>query len=490
MRYILLFLVALFFSQGYAQNYTTQDMTLQLDENGEATLIPEDVLVNTTGTLVIHRDAFDRRYHFDSQSQTLVLTNEGYEDCTDDKIYSYDRNPINKREYYSAVIVDGGDYFVGCEGDVSFGGEYGFQDCPFNLGAPNLFSFDKDGILYESGFGEGVSTLDFYSNISTPWLNLYLNWGDHKLTYDFDNHRLIYAEEGNVLRVHEIDIESVQQQELFEITLPNECYYPSGIEYIGNNLILVGVCTDIYLINLVTQETTFLANEVYFISNFYFIEDEIPDATMSQSQYTCNDVGEQTVEITVLENGNPVNYQAIVNVVPEFSVRNCAVFRRLTIPDPNGSDDAVVGDYTDTIDIVSSCSFSFTVTQDPPPGTLIPHEQRVDIILTVTDEFGNMTLCKTVGCSDSPLGIDDQALSNNIIVYPIPTTDQITIENRNNISLTNIEILDINGRHLGIKEINSEAKNISLSLSSYSSGVYFVKINAENDFLVKQIIKQ
>jgi len=495
MRHILLILVALFFSQGYAQNYTTQDMTLQLDENGEATLIPEDVLVNTTGTVWVIVDDLSeplRKYHYDQQSQTFELISAGFEGCIGEPIYyGYDRNPINKKEYASSAIIDLGSFFWGCEGDASNGDIYGDNECNFGFRSPLIFSFDKDGVLYENGYTHDLSKFDIYSNIRTTFLDIGFPPDTTGFTYDFDNHRLIASFEGGDISIYEIDIETAQWQLLFEIDLSG-CNYTKAIEYIGNDTLLVGGggCGDIFAIDLATQEMTLLASGVYATYNFLFIEDEIPDATLSQSQFTCSDVGAQTVDITVLENGIPVNYQATVNVVPDFSVRDCLVYRRLTFTDPNGSDDARVGDYTDSIEIVSSCSSSFTVTQDPPPGTLIPHEETVDIILTVTDEFGNTTLCKTVGCSDSPLAITDNLLKNSFVVYPNPTTDQITIENRNNILLSYIEILDINGRLLGIKEINSEVETISMSLASYNSGVYFVKISAEKGFLVKQIIKQ
>ena len=494
--------VCVIFFQGHAQNYAAQDMTLQLNENGVAILIPEDVLVNTTGTLWVIIDNLSnpvRQYHYDQEAQTLDFINEGIAGCVAGPVwYSYDRNPINKKVYLSSEIIDLGSFFRGfvneidCELEVGFSSSYGYQDCSIGFGVPLLFSFDKDGVLYENSYSSDLSTFDIYSNIRTPWTDINFDPTKSGLTYDFENHRLIATTVASgIILVYSVDIETTKWEVLFEINLPTGCNRAKAIEYIGNDMMLTtNDCGDIFSINLVTQDMNLLASDIYGVDNFHFVEDDIPDATISQSQFTCSDVGAQTVDITVMENGIPVNYQSTVNVLGDFSVRNCWVFRTLTIADPNGSDDAVLGDYADTIDIVSSCSSSFTITQDPPPGTLIPHEELVTIILTVTDEFGNTALCQTIGCSDSPLAIEDTLLQNNFVVYPNPSTDQITIANRNNILLSHIEIIDINGRLLGFKEVNSEAENSSLSLSSYSSGVYFVRINTENDFLVKQIIKQ
>jgi len=505
-RYSLFLMILVFCGTAIAQNYTTQDMTLQLDENGEATLIPEDVLVNTTGTLWAISGTINEflQFHYDQEALTLDFIEEVDELCLGlELFYSYDRNPINKQEYMTATLIDCCNIFspysntIDCDTSGALGSINSKEnECNFSFDPPTLFSFDKEGILYETNYdsSNAISTFDPYSNIRTFFTDNVFDPIDSGLTYDFENHRLIgttiYL--SNNLSFVEIDIDTAEWDVLFEITPANGCV-ANAIEYIGNDMMLVGSysnnCPEIYVINLVTQETTVLASN-YSVGEFLFIEDEIPDATLSQSQFSCSDVGEQIVDITVIENGIPVNYQATVNVVPDFSVRNCRVFRSLTTPDPNGSDDAVLGDYTDTIDVVSSCSSTFTITQNPPPGTLVSHEALVTITLTITDELGNTALCQTIGCSDSPLSVDDNPLQNNFVVSPNPTSDHISIENKNNWYVSHIEILDISGRILETKEIKSGDNTMSLSLSPYSSGSYFVRINAEENFLVKQIIKR
>jgi len=496
MKFMLLSLILLSVTQGITQNYTSQDMTLQLDENGEATLVPEDVLVSTTGMLLAYGDThgYPLRFHYDQETQTLDFVTDDIERCFAPELFhsAHDRNPINHKEYISASNIEGEGYFTGpindvnCEGiDVTIA-EYGRHECTYRFGAPN-FTIDRDGVFYLTG-GGNTFVFDIYSNE----LTLFSDFGaadDFGITYDFENHRLITTDPLNNLALFEINIETGAWNELFQIPNSGGCDAP-GLEYIGKDIVLISdYCGGIQEVNLVTEESVVLASN-YFLENLLFIEDEIPDATLSQSLFTCSDVGEQTVDITVLENGNPVNYQATVNVVPDFSVRNCVFYRRLTLTDPNGSDAARLDDYTDTIEIVSSCSSSFTVTQTPPSGTLIPHGELVDIILTVTDEFGNTTLCKTIGCSDSPLSVDDNPLQNNFVVAPNPTFDHISIENKNNWYVSHIEILDISGRILEAKEIKSGGNTMSLSLSPYSSGSYFVRINATESSIVKQIIKQ
>jgi len=75
------------------------------------------------------------------------------------------------------------------------------------------------------------------------------------------------------------------------------------------------------------------------------------------------------------------------------------------------------------------------------------------------------------------------------VISPNPTSDLITIENRNNVPISSVEIIDINGRELKRMDRSLEDKYTSMSIGSYKSGAYFVRINSQNDFLVKQIIK-
>ena len=175
MRYLIIVFIALFFSQGHAQNYMTQDMTLQLDENGIATLTPEDVLVNMTGTLWDIGSSFElKQFHYDHETQSVDFLGEVDELCLGLSLYSsYDRNPINRQEYVSGIIIDCCDLFVpftnttDCDTSGTIGSIYSDEnECNFSFRPPFLFSFDRDGVLFEAnGFSDGISTFDVHSNI-------------------------------------------------------------------------------------------------------------------------------------------------------------------------------------------------------------------------------------------------------------------------------------------------------------------------------------
>lgn len=82
--------------------------------------------------------------------------------------------------------------------------------------------------------------------------------------------------------------------------------------------------------------------------------------------------------------------------------------------------------------------------------------------------------------SECSLSIDDSFLSSNINIYPNPVKTTLFIENPIGISLDNGAIYDISGRL--ISNINSNLNNnlTSINVSSFSAGIYFLKLKSEN----------
>jgi len=77
----------------------------------------------------------------------------------------------------------------------------------------------------------------------------------------------------------------------------------------------------------------------------------------------------------------------------------------------------------------------------------------------------------------------------NILVYPNPTTGELTINNEQLI-INNIEIFDIYGRKLShISYPKSHISNL-IDISDLAPGIYFVKIKTEINEIVKKVVKQ
>lgn len=122
-----------------------------------------------------------------------------------------------------------------------------------------------------------------------------------------------------------------------------------------------------------------------------------------------------------------------------------------------------------------------------------------DAIVTTDDKFiiaGNTSSWDTYGgygdenCwlfeLESETTGTEMISDNNLTIYPNPVSDQLTINlNTRQIEQASLEIVNING-HIIHKESFSEITNINMS--RFPNGIYFIKINASNNYEIHKII--
>ncbi|AFL79691.1 hypothetical protein Aeqsu_0163 [Aequorivita sublithincola DSM 14238] len=106
------------------------------------------------------------------------------------------------------------------------------------------------------------------------------------------------------------------------------------------------------------------------------------------------------------------------------------------------------------------------------------------------DDQGNLVyVCDYIYTYDllGTVGIPDHGLNAvNMLVYPNPTSDFITIT-ANNTLLRNIDILDTAGK-LVLKESNLNKSETSMDVSGLQSGVYYVKLSTSNGIDTKKLV--
>ncbi|OIP03910.1 MAG: hypothetical protein AUJ97_03615 [Bacteroidetes bacterium CG2_30_32_10] len=79
---------------------------------------------------------------------------------------------------------------------------------------------------------------------------------------------------------------------------------------------------------------------------------------------------------------------------------------------------------------------------------------------------------------------------NEVTVYPNPTNDIINVEIKNDYNNIIIVIYSISGKKLFEEKIKGKEKNaISVDISNYPSGVYFLKTILDNKTIINKIIK-
>jgi len=112
-----------------------------------------------------------------------------------------------------------------------------------------------------------------------------------------------------------------------------------------------------------------------------------------------------------------------------------------------------------------------------PPGT-------TTVTWTVTDQTGNTAQCSFDVAVTDTSDIQNY-LNNTISIYPNPTENIIRISLKNDITIHNISIMNMEGKVLWQQE-NIE----NISLQNFDNAMYFIKIETDKDILVKKIIKK
>ncbi|WP_312761159.1 M4 family metallopeptidase [Epilithonimonas sp.] len=89
----------------------------------------------------------------------------------------------------------------------------------------------------------------------------------------------------------------------------------------------------------------------------------------------------------------------------------------------------------------------------------------------------------------STLAVEDAQKQNSISVYPNPTSGFVTIQNKNNSNLKNVEIYNVAGQL--VQKFNvSNAKNASLDMSQLTNGTYVLKVISETETNSVKVIKK
>lgn len=102
-------------------------------------------------------------------------------------------------------------------------------------------------------------------------------------------------------------------------------------------------------------------------------------------------------------------------------------------------------------------------------------------------KFDNLTIKAT--SVESLLGIEDVIADSAAVIklYPNPVNDVLVI-NASNISISNMEIMDLNGRIVKSVSANN-AFEARINVSDLSAGVYMINVYSENNKTTKKFVK-
>jgi hypothetical protein len=209
--------------------------------------------------------------------------------------------------------------------------------------------------------------------------------------------------------------------------------------------------------------------------------------SLNVSDFTCSDLGVNTVELTVTDQiGNSATATATVTVEDLIApVITCPADLNINSTGPYTLPDFVLQN-----EVLANDNCSFSIVQNPAPGTELPDGNYI-ISFTVTDSAGNEDSCSfELTVKDDTLGVGDQQLSSdNVIFYPNPVNDVFTLKNNSNIQLINLEIYEISGKLIQTIDLKSMNQTLDVAFTDYSAGVYLIKVNALNSSIIKRVIK-
>ena len=81
----------------------------------------------------------------------------------------------------------------------------------------------------------------------------------------------------------------------------------------------------------------------------------------------------------------------------------------------------------------------------------------------------------------------DQLLDDSILIYPNPASNMINIELKEGI-LKAASVYDLHGRLLNHQIANSNM--LTLTMNHLNAGIYLVRVQTQNRFAIKKIIKK
>ena len=210
-------------------------------------------------------------------------------------------------------------------------------------------------------------------------------------------------------------------------------------------------------------------------------------------EFDCSDIGTPvTVQVFSQDvNGNISTCTAVVTVVDLLAPELTCPPDQTVDPGP-GNLFYEVPDYfaNGQAIAIDNCTDPVVITtQNPAAGTLLS-DGTYTVTCTATDEYGNTATCDFELIVESVLGIGDNVDISSIVLYPNPATDYVMISNPNSVELQSVAIYDINGRLIKTVNLIEMGTEKAIDISELASATYMFIIQGSNGQMTKQVIKE
>ena len=206
----------------------------------------------------------------------------------------------------------------------------------------------------------------------------------------------------------------------------------------------------------------------------------IDNLTLDIDTFDCSSLGENLVTFTATDaSGNQSSATAVVtvedNLAPSLTTQDITLDLA-----GNASISILPNDVLDQV--TDNCTNSENITLSLDVDTFTS-TGTYTVSLTGVDEEGNSISMSAQVVVDDTLGTNDVNFNSGLSLYPNPAIDRITIEHQNS-PIDQVDVFDINGR------LVKASREVQLDVSSLSSGVYIVKVRSNQKHAFIRFIKQ
>jgi len=137
----------------------------------------------------------------------------------------------------------------------------------------------------------------------------------------------------------------------------------------------------------------------------------------------------------------------------------------------------------------SDITFTFIANNDYTISQVLVDDIIVpSAIISGKYTFENVTANHTIHVVFSGVGIEENITTNNIVIYPNPTTGKLGIKS-SELKVERIEICDIYGRNVIFLTLPM-LQETNVDISDLQSGIYFVRIHTERGEIVRKVLKE
>ena len=205
----------------------------------------------------------------------------------------------------------------------------------------------------------------------------------------------------------------------------------------------------------------------------------VASSSIDITNFTCDDVGDNTVTLSVTDQSNNTGTATAI-VTVEDTIDPVAIGQDITRDLEGGVSVTILASDLDN-GSSDNCNYSLSIDIDT-----FTEVGEYDVVLTITDSSGQTSsVTVTVTIINPTLGVSDYHLQlEQIKVYPNPVKGMLNIAT--DLEITRIEIYDLLG-----KKVNHFEGHIStVNTLNLSQGSYFIRIYIDNKSVIKRFVKQ